>query len=209
LIGKLKKFSAFEISRVIFLTVRFTVRDGRFECARRPVIVLFRFPVKQNDCHDFQFLLSDSASGRQICEYLSDLNSNSFFCRHSNKKQSNPVLQGKPFEFEKEKKIRGTRRAKKRPTLVRRSFFRAASKEFRPPLSPPLLLPHKQYRERGRLCVIPPTLPPSRCTLYQFYLYLLVVERRLDVAAVVVVVVSVQHSPTPCCALTQGQLFSK
>jgi hypothetical protein len=191
--------------------VRLTVRDGRFECARHPVIVLFRFQVKPNDCHDFQFLLSDSASGRQICEYLSDLNSNSiFFAAIPIKKQSNPVLQGKPFEFEKlKKKIRGTRRAKKRPTLARRSFFRAASKEFRPPLYPPPLLPHKQYIERGRLCVIPPTLPPSRCTLYQFYLYLLVVERRLDVAAVVVIVVSVQHSPTPCCALTQGQLFSK
>lgn len=184
------------------------MRDGRFECVRRPVIVLFRFPVKQNYCHDFQFLLSDLASGRQIYEYLSDHNSNSFlfaaipiknnrirFCRenHLNLKK-------------KKKKIRGTRRAKKRPTLARRSFFRAASKEFRPPLSPPLLLPHKQYIERGRLCVIPPTLPPSRCTLYQFYLYLLVVERRLDVAAVVVVV-SVQHSPHSLLCANPGPAF--
>lgn len=205
----MKKFSAFEISRVIFF-------DGAFYSAGWTL----RVRAPSGDC-----LISISSQTKWLpwfpvfVIWLGVGTPNlwiferpqfklNFFCRHSNKKQSNPVLQGKPFEFEKEKKIRGTRRAKKRPTLVRRSFFRAASKEFRPPLSPPLLLPHKQYRERGRLCVIPPTLPPSRCTLYQFYLYLLVVERRLDVAAVVVVV-SVQHSPTPCCALTQGQLFSK
>lgn len=186
------------------------MRDGRFECARRPVIVLFRFQVKPNDCHDFQFLLSDSASGRQICEYLSDLNSNSiFFAAIPIKKQSNPVLQGKPFEFEKEKKkdsghAQSEEEANTCPTqLFPRSLKRVSSASLPPPP-----LPHKQYIERGRLCVIPPTLPPSRCTLYQFYLYLLVVERRLDVAAVVVVV-SVQHSPTPYSALTQGQLFSK
>lgn len=188
--------------------MRLTVRDGRFECARHPVIVLFRFQVKPNDCHDFQFLLSDSASGRQICEYLSDLNSNSiFFAAIPIKNNRIRFCRENHLNLKKKKRF-GARAERRRGQHLPDAAFSAQPQKSFVRLSPPPLLPHKQYIERGRLCVIPPTLPPSRCTLYQFYLYLLVVERRLDVAAVVVVV-SVQHSPTPCCVLTQGQLFSK
>lgn len=135
--------------------MRLTVRDGRFECARHPVIVLFRFQVKPNDCHDFQFLLSDSASGRQICEYLSDLNSNSiFFAAIPIKKQSNPVLQGKPFEFEKEKKkdsghAQSEEEANTCPTqLFPRSLKRVSSASLPPPPPPPQAV----YRERPFMC---------------------------------------------------------
>lgn len=131
------------------------MRDGRFECVRRPVIVLFRFPVKQNYCHDFQFLLSDLASGRQIYEYLSDHNSNSFlfaaipiknnrirFCRenHLNLKKKKKKDSGHAQSEEE---------ANTCPTqLFPRSLKRVSSASLSPPPPPPQAV----YRERPFMC---------------------------------------------------------